>query len=378
MMILSLLIILGVVVTIHELGHYLAGRAFGAAVESFSFGFGRSIFERKDKRNTRWRINWIPLGGFVKFVGESQLAGDVGRLEQGPIGKPYPELTVGQRSIVSLAGPIANFILAIGLFALSFSVNGKPQSIMVVNSVEAGAPAALAGFQTGDILKTVNGKVAENAQDMLVPISISTGKEVPIQVERDGTLVDLTVVPVRKLRTTGLGQKAQTGTIGLQWSNQALPARVYNPGQAVLAGADYTYEISALTLNMLGRMVTGKEPLSNLSGPVGMGDISRRVTNRTLGLKDVPFGIRFNAWAWSMLSLTAMISVGIGLFNLLPLPILDGGHLVFNAYEAVTGKVLPETVQEMSLRFGLVLLLTMVIVITVGDIVETGVFEAGS
>jgi len=377
-MILSLLIILGVVVTIHELGHYLAGRAFGAAVESFSFGFGRSIFERSDSRNTRWRINWIPLGGFVKFVGEAQGPGDVGRHESGPVGKPYPQLSVGQRSIVSLAGPFANFILAIALFGASFAVNGKAQSTMVVQSVVAGEPAEAAGFQPGDILKAVNGKTAENAQDMLVPISVSTGKSVIVQVERDGELVDLSVVPVRKTVTTSLGQKAKTGTIGLSWSNQPAPPRTYNPAQAIMAGTDYTYEISALTLNMLGRMVTGKEPLSNLSGPVGMGDISRRVTNRTLGAENVPFGQRLNAWFWSMLGLTAMISVGIGLFNLLPLPILDGGHLVFNAYEAVTGKVLPENVQEMSLRFGLVLLLTMVIVITVGDIVETGVFEAGS
>ena len=107
----SLAFMLGVVVTIHELGHYWAGRWAGAAVESFSVGFGKSIFERKDKRNTRWRINWIPLGGFVKFVGESQLAGDVGKVEEGPVGKPYPELGVGARSLVALAGPAANFVL---------------------------------------------------------------------------------------------------------------------------------------------------------------------------------------------------------------------------------------------------------------------------
>lgn len=375
--ILPLVFLMGVVIAIHELGHYYAGRMFGAAVESFSFGFGKSVAERRDKRGTRWRINRWPLGGFVKFIGEHQTAGDVGDLGERPpeiVGKTFPELTVGQRSIVAIAGPLANFVLAIFLFALVLFANGKDVMTLSVKQLAEGAPAATAGFEIGDELISINGKSVRSPNDLIVPMRLGTGERVPVIVERNGEELELTVVPVRRQVQTGVGTKAQMGWIGLGWEEADRQRLKFNPVTAFGAGAVDTWSTTAITVTMLGRILTGKESIHNLSGPVGIADVGRRISNQTLGAEAVPLGPRMWAWTWSMVQICALVSIGIGLFNLLPLPVLDGGHLVFNAYEAVTGKVMPERVVEFSLRFGLVLLLTMAVFVTYGDVIETGVF----
>ena len=375
--ILTLIILMGVVITIHELGHYWAGRMYGAAVESFSFGFGKSIAERRDRRGTRWRINRFPLGGFVKFIGEHQTAGDVAEgqiAEPEIVGKTFPELSVGQRSVIAIAGPLANFVLAALLFAIVLFATGKDVMSLSVSEVQDGSPAAEAGFQVGDKLVKINGKRAETQNDLFVPMRLGTGREVPVTVERDGELLDLTVVPVRRLVESGVGQKTRMGWIGLRPAYSDVHKRTYNPVSAIGAGVAETWKTTSITMTMLGRIVTGNESLHNLSGPVGIADVGRRVTNQTLGADRVPIGMRIWAFTWSMIQICALVSIGIGLFNLLPLPVLDGGHLVFNAYEAVTGKVMPEKVVEYSLRFGLVFLLTMAVFVTYGDVIETGVF----
>ena len=370
---------MGVVITIHELGHYLAGRYFGAAVESFSVGFGKSIYEKRDSRGTRWRINRFPLGGFVKFIGEHQTAGDVGAEEDASshvdiVGKTYPELGPGQRSVVAIAGPLANFVLAVALFATISLANGKDVLSLSVATVEQGSPADRAGFEVGDKLVTTWGKTVENQNGLFIPMRLGTGNNIPVTVERAGSEVDLTVTPVRELVQTGVGTKARMGRIGLGPEYKFEYKRTYNPISAIGAGAVQTWDTTSITTTMLGRIITGKESIHNLSGPVGIGDVGRRITNNTLGAEQVPLGTRFWAFTWSMVHICALVSIGIGLFNLLPLPVLDGGHLVFNAYEAVTGKVMPERIVEYSLRFGLVVLLTMAVFVTYGDIIETGVF----
>ena len=375
--IVPMIFLMGVVITIHELGHYYAGRYYGAAVESFSVGFGKSIYEKRDKRGTRWRINRFPLGGFVKFIGEAQTAGDVGSAEtRAPeiTGKAFTDLGPGQRSVIAIAGPLANFILAVLLFGVIVFANGKDVVSVSVESVEEGSPAAAAGFEEGDKLVTIWGKAVETPNDLYIPMRLGTGNNVPVTVERNGALLDLTVTPERELVQTGVGTKARMGRIGLGPSYEFLFTRTYNPLTAIGAGAVDTWETTSVTVTMLGRIITGKESIHNLSGPVGIGDVGRRITNNTLGVERVPMSQRLWAFIWSMVHICALVSIGIGLFNLLPLPVLDGGHLVFNAYEAVTGKVMPERVVEYSLRFGLVLLLTMAVFVTYGDIIETGVF----
>lgn len=371
-----LVLMLGIVVVIHELGHYLAGRWFGAAAESFSVGFGKPIFERKDKRNTRWRINWIPLGGFVKFVGEPQAPGDVGRVEAGPVGKAYSELGPGQRSIIALAGPAANFLLAILLFAAIFWATGTPRERLSVVDVQPDGPAAQAGLLAGDKITSVKGKPIENRMDLLLPVQLGSGSPIDVTVLREGREVAVTVIPERQMRDNGVGQQQPLGTIGVEFSVEPLERQTYNPLTALVAGTQETGKTVSMTVNMIGRMVTGREPISNLSGPVGIGDVTRRVVNRTMDAENVSLVRRLEALCWTALRICALVSVGIGLFNLLPLPVLDGGHLVFNAYEAVTGQALPEKIQEASLTVGLILLIGLFVVVTWSDILETGVLSA--
>ena len=369
--------LLGVVVIIHELGHYWMGRYFGAAVESFSVGFGKPIFETRDKHGTRWRVNWIPLGGFVKFVGESQMPNDVGRIEDGPVGKPYPQLGVGARSLVALAGPVANFVLAVLLFAIFFAFRGVETYDVYAYSVAPDYPAAEAGLQAGDVIQTIDGKPIQALSDLIVITSMSSGRELDFGVKRGDETLTLAVTPRRETRRNQLGQIVPQGTIGIVPAPviETVNYRRYDPISAIGAGVVETKSTVEHTVYMLGRIVTGKEPLALMSGPVAIGDAGRRIVNQTMGAETVPLTARLSALGWSVLQLCALISIGIGFFNLLPLPVLDGGHLVFNAYEFVTGKVMPEKVQEVALMAGLGLLLTMFVFITWGDVLETGLFQ---
>lgn len=374
--ILCLVFMLGLVVVVHELGHYWAGRYFGAAVESFSVGFGQSIFERKDKNGTRWRVNWIPLGGFVKFVGESQLPSDVGKIEEGPVGKPYGQLGVGARSIVSIAGPAANFVLAIALFSLVGGFRGTHVSEVAIVDALTDKPAAEAGLQAGDILLNVNGREIKQSADVSRAVLLTAGTEIEIEYMREGVADTLSLVPVQIVRDNGLGQMMPQSTIGVTIADVEGTVRQekLNPIESIGFGVAQTGFVLDTTITMIGRLVTGKEPLGALSGPVAIGDTGRRLYNRTIGRDDIPFWAGLEVFFWNMISISAAVSIGIGFFNLLPLPVLDGGHLVFNAYEAATGKVLPEKVQEAALMTGLGLLMTLFVLITWGDIVETGLF----
>ncbi len=372
----SLIFMLGVVVIVHELGHYWAGRLFGAAVESFSVGFGRPIFERTDSRGTRWRVNWIPIGGFVKFVGEAQLPSDVGQTEQGPIGAAYPTLGVGARSVVSIAGPAANFLLAIVVFAVLLMAQGRDLHRVSLTEISPDGPAAQAGLQAGDIVESIDGKAIENYNDFIIKIRMNTGVPLDFGVRRNDAALTVAVTPERGEVDNGLGQIVRVGMIRARPAVTQIGEVRYGPLKAVAGGVEETGDTIAMTGRMLGRMLTGREPISNLSGPVGIGDTTRRVVNRTLGAENAPLGDRVAAMAWTMLRICALVSIGIGLFNLLPLPILDGGHLVFNAYEAIAGRALPEKVQEASLMAGLVFLIGVAIIVTIGDILETGIFGA--
>lgn len=370
-----LIFMMGIVIIVHELGHYLVGRFYGAAVESFSVGFGKPLYERKDRAGTRWRINWIPLGGFVKFVGESQMAGDVGKTEQGPQGKVYKDLAVWQRALVSIAGPVANFVLASLIFALILGVHGRANYSVGVAGVVEGSPAEQGGLEAGDVFVAVNGKPVTDAQTVTIPILLNPNQEMTFDVLRDGEAMRFKVTPDEVVRANEFGQMVAQSTAGIRLVGIALGERTrYNPVEALGAGIVETGATIDRTVTMLSRIVTGKMSFNAMTGPVGIGDISRRVVNKVWSQPELTVVQRLEQLFWMLLSICAAISVGVGFFNLLPLPVLDGGHLVFHAYEAVMGKELPEKVQEISLTFGLILLLGMVVVITWGDIIETGLF----
>ncbi|MEM0986053.1 MAG: RIP metalloprotease RseP [Pseudomonadota bacterium] len=370
----SLIFMLGVVVVIHELGHYLIGRWYGAAAESFSVGFGKPLIERRDRNGTRWRINRIPFGGFVQFVAKPE---DFQHMSNPPQGKAFQDVSLLGRSLVMLGGPFANFLLAVLIFMGIFLATGEARSTVAITQVAPGSPAERAGFEVGDRFLAIDDKPVENVRSVLVPIQLGSGREIPVEVDRAGTPVQLTVIPERQIRDNGIGQKQPMGTIGVGLQPSALPAVEHNPATALVAAVQETGNTVELSLSLLGRIVTGKEPLNQLSGPVGIGDVTRRVVTQTVGADHLTVTQRLTSGALFILQLCALISIGIGLFNLLPLPVLDGGHLVFNAYEAIAGKAVPEKVQEAFLTVGMVFLIGIAVFVTWGDIVETGVFATG-
>lgn len=366
---------MGIVVVVHEYGHYIVGRWFGAAVESFSIGFGRPAFERTDLKGTRWRVNWIPLGGFVKFVGEAQTAGDVGKIEQGPVGKPYKELNVWQRSLVSLAGPFANFVLAALIFAVLLGVHGRATYKVGIAGVLEDMPAQAAGLEAGDIVLAINGKQIENLEGMSLQIMLNPNTPIDIEIDRSGERLTLVATPIEVVRENDFGQRVAQSTLGVSLRAVEAAERIkYSPVEAIWQGVLETGATVDRTVTMMTRIATGRMSVHSMTGPVGIGDVSRRAVNQIWDQKQLSESERVWRLVWMLMSICGAISVGVGFFNLLPLPILDGGHLVFNLYEAVAGKELPEKVQEVSLTIGLFLLLGMVVVITWGDIIETGLF----
>ena len=216
-----------------------------------------------------------------------------------------------------------------------------------------------------------------NGGDLQTIVSMSSNSALRTVVERGGEEVELTMTPQRQMRENAVGQVQALGTIGitLQELRDTATRIEYNPVEALAKGGYQTWDTVAKTTDMIGRMITGKEALSTLSGPVAIGDISRRVVNRTMGNDEVPLSTRLKALFWSMMTICAAVSVGIGFFNLLPFPVLDGGHIVFNCYEAIAGKPMPARVQEGALMAGMVLLLGMFVFITWGDVLETGLFN---
>jgi regulator of sigma E protease len=373
-----LVFLMGIVVVVHELGHYLAGRMFGVAVESFSVGFGKSVYERRDRSGTRWRINWIPLGGFVAFADKRSLEETPEQATQLE-GVAFDDIGPLKKIVISLAGPMANFVLAAAIYALSFGMNGVSVQTVQVAATLPGAPAERAGILVGDLIREVNGKPIRNSSDVTVAVMLSPNTPLEMTVERAGEPLTLTVIPEEVVRDNQLGQRVAQSTIGVQMMATATAEHLrYGPIESVVAGVQETGVAIDRTVKMLGRIATGNMSFHTLSGPVGIGDVSRRVVNNVMDRPEVPLFERLDRLFWVLLSLCAAISVGVGFFNLLPLPVLDGGRVVFHAYEAVIGSKMPSQVEAMALRVGVFVLVAMVIVITWGDILETGVFGRGS
>ncbi len=363
------IIIISVVITVHELGHYWVGRAFGAAIESFSIGFGRPIFERKDKRGTRWRVNWIPLGGFVKFVGELQAPQDTQEIIAGPVGKPYTEFGPWKRIAVSLGGPFANFVFAIAVFAAMGMTLGVPQARDVfVKAVQIDSPAAAAGFQPGDVIVQAGGRVVKTGEDVTQATQLNAGEKVTYRVKRGEELLSLIATPVEQVDVNNpLRIKQSVGRIGLGLDERDASIRNLNPVEAVGYGFTRTGDALGATVNVLRRLVTGKEGLDKLSGPVGILSLTGSVSELTMGQEGVPMGEKLRQLLINFLQLAALLSIGVGFFNLLPIPVLDGGAVVMALGEAVTGKPIPERIQQAGLTIGLVCLLAFALVITFQD-----------
>lgn len=373
-----LVFLMGIVIVVHELGHYLAGRVFGVAVESFSVGFGKPLFERKDRNGTRWRVNWIPLGGFVAFIDKQAAEAGAGDADA-PKGVPFDDVGPLKKIVISLAGPFANFVLAAVIFSASIAVHGIVVQSIKIAEIVPGMPAERAGVLADDQILAVNGKRIRNSTDVTVAVMLSPNTPLNLLVERQGTEINITVTPQEVVRVNELGQMVPQSTLGIRmYPSETFERLRYGPVESVVGGVRETGETIERTVIMLKRIVTGNMSFHTLSGPVGVADVSRRVVNTVMDRPEVPLMARLDHLFWVLLSLCAAISVGVGFFNLLPLPVLDGGRVVFHAYEALIGSKMPSQIEAMALRVGVFVLVAMVIVITWGDILETGVFGRGS
>lgn len=387
--ILPFVVVIGAVVTIHELGHFLAARALGTAVERFSIGFGRSIFRRTDKAGIEWRIGWLPIGGYVKFAGDENAASvpdaqglDEMRREivarEGPqaLGRYFHFKPLWQRALIVAAGPMANFLLAIVIFATLLMTLGEPVAPARVDGVRPASPAERAGIHQGDVVLRADGKRIDSFGDLQMIVLLHSGTPMEIVVRRDGRDVRLTATPERGPVVDQLGHVQHLGTLGLEYKRRPgdVQVRRYGPVQAVGAGVARTWERITTTVEYLGRLVSGRETAEQLSGPLGMAQLSGDIAKKTAEASpNVPTMLA--NWAITMLELVANISVGIGFLNLLPVPVLDGGHLLFYAFEAVARRPLTAKVQAAGYRVGLALVLGLMLFATWNDLQRLRVFK---
>jgi regulator of sigma E protease len=351
--------ILVLVVFFHELGHFIAGRWCGAKIDAFSVGFGPEIVAYTDRSGTRWRVAAIPLGGYVKFHGDSDtgpnpsssdLEGDDGVDRR----DTFAGKTAFQRGVVVAAGPIASFILAIALFAGLFYVQGEGVLAPRVASVVADSAASKAGFEAGDRVIAIDGQAIDSFMDMQRIVSASSDTPLAIDVDRRGVVVHLTATPERK-DVKGPFGTARIGVLGLGSSNDPADFSVKRRGlvESVTAATRECWFVVSRTVNYLGGLLIGRETVAQLSGPVRMVEVTDKVVQLGFG---------------ALLNLAAFFSVSIGFFNLLPIPPLDGGRLLFCCIEAVQGRPVSERFQEYGFRIGIALVATLMLCATYNDI----------
>lgn len=387
--ILPFVVVIGAVVTVHELGHFLAARALGTAIERFSIGFGRSIFRRTDRAGVEWRIGWLPVGGYVKFAGDenaSSVPDHEGLAElrreiiarEGPqaIGRYFHFKPLWQRAVIVAAGPAANFLLAIAIFATLLMTLGEPVAPARVDGVRAGSPAERAGIHQGDVVLRADGKRIDSFGDLQMTVLLHSGTPMEIVVRRAGRDVRLTATPERGPVVDQLGHVQHLGTLGLEYKRRPgdVQVRRYGPIQAVGVGVERTWERITTTVEYIGRLVSGRETAEQLSGPLGMAQLSGDIAKKTAEASPNVPAMLAN-WAITMLELVANISVGIGFLNLLPVPVLDGGHLLFYAFEAVARRPLTAKVQAAGYRLGLALVLGLMLFATWNDLQRLNVFK---
>ncbi len=365
--VLPFVFVLSLVVFIHEMGHFLVARWFGVIVEQFSIGFGREVVGWTDSNGTRWKIGWLPLGGYVKFLGDENAASTP---DHAAMEKLAPEVRencfqfkpLHARAAVVAAGPIANFILAIVIFAFMYSIVGQSVTTPRVDAVAPGSAAEAAGFEQGDLVLAIDGSRIDTFNDMQRIVSTSPERVLVFTVDRDGAVVDLNVTPQLKEVTDPFGNVQRIGLIGLSRQNAEGDVKTvrYNPATAVWKGVTETGFIITTTLGYLGDIIVGRQDADQLGGPLRIAQVSGQVA--TLGLV-------------ALLNLAAILSVSIGLLNLFPVPMLDGGHLLYYAVEAVRGRPLGERAQEYGFRIGLAAVMSLMIFATWNDLVHLRVVE---
>jgi len=358
--IVSFLFILTIIVFIHELGHFLVARWCGVSVKVFSVGFGPELFGFDDRHGTRWKLSAIPLGGYVKFLGDENEAGGTDRtaiqqMSEEERARTFANQGVGARAAIVAAGPIANFLLAIVIFTAIFSLYGRQVTEARVDAVLADSAAEAAGFQQGDLIVSIDGAEIDSFSELQRIVTVNADNPLKFVVERDGQRIDLTATPERQVVEDRFGNVQRVGRLGISRSTTAENVRTerFSPPQAAVLAVEETWFVVEQTISAVAGMISGRESADQLGGPIKIAQMSGQIA--TLGI--VP-----------LLNFLALISISIGLINLFPIPILDGGHLLFFAVEAARGRPLSERAQEIGFRIGLVAVIMLMIFATWNDI----------
>jgi regulator of sigma E protease len=356
------ILVMNGIVFFHELGHYLVGRWCGVKIEAFSLGFGPELLARVDSKGTRWRLALFPIGGYVKFLGDANAAsgqdeGALAAVDPVDRGRTLAAQSVYKRAAIVAAGPAANFILAMVLFTGLFMAFGQSVNVARVGFVEPGSPAAAGGFRQGDLVTAIDGRAVKSFQDLQQAVVLNTGIDMAFAVDRGDEKLTLHAAPKLMLVDQGALGKRRLGHLGLGASRDPKDVSFQrcDPAQCVAWAGGQVGFITHATLAYIGGLFAGRESVDQMSGMVGMTQIT---------------GVVAKASLWDLLNLAALFSVSVGLMNLFPVPLLDGGHLMFFLIEAVIGRPVSERVQQMGMRVGIALVASLMIFTTAHDILR--------
>ena len=361
------LILILIVVFVHEYGHYYFAKRYGVGVTDFSIGFGKEIVGWNDKSGTRWKICWIPLGGYVKFFGDRNVYSQTDHEEilqkynKAEQNKLFTLKPLYQRALIVFGGPLANFLLALIIFFSIYTFIGKDFTPAVINEVQKNSPAMVGGLKQGDIILEIDGNKVQSIMEVSKYITMSTDEFIDFKVNRSYDEIILKVKPDLVQGKDNLGNSVNKRLVGIKLGayNDEIKHIKLGPAQAVFHAINEVYYVSITSLKYIGGMIVGKADTSQLGGPIRIAKISGQVAD--IGLL-------------AFVSMMAYISISLGLVNLFPIPMLDGGHLMFYAFEKILGRPLSQKTQEGFFRIGLFLLISLMFFTTFNDLRDLGLF----
>ena len=358
----AFLLVIGPLVFVHEMGHYLVARWFNTKVEKFSIGFGREIAGWTDKNDTRWKIGWLPLGGYVQFAGDlnaaSQPDPEAEKIPSDERSELFQFKPVGQRFLIILAGPMINFLFAIVIFMGIFATYGQAQNAPIVSAIMEDSVADQAGFELGDEIVAVDGRSIDRFDELADYVRLRPGQEMEFSIDRDGANVTLTAETADITVEDRFGNEARIGRLGIQ--SDVLEMEQLGATELPSAAISQTFSSLEMITVGLGQIISGQRSVEELGGPLRIAQYSGQTAS--LGL-------------YAFLFFMAAISINLGFINLLPIPMLDGGHLVFYAAEAVRRRPVKPEAQEWAFRMGLAVLLSFMLMVTVIDLGSFGLWE---
>jgi regulator of sigma E protease len=353
---------IGPLVFFHELGHYLVGRWFGVGAEVFSIGFGKEVVGWTDRRGTRWKVGWLPLGGFVRFVGDMNPASapEVTGIDVPPElrERSFQHKPVWQRFLIVLAGPMTNFLLAIAIFAAFFAILGFPQTPSVVHAVAAGGAADRAGVEPGDRIVAVNGRPTASFEELAGYVAMRPNEQVSVEYIRDGERRRVGARIASEVQSDRFGQRFEVGRLGV--FAEGLEYVKLGPLELLPTATGFTVKMTRSMVDGLWQIISGRRSVKDLGGPLKIAQIA---------------GQQASLGAFEFIQLLALFSINLGFINLLPVPMLDGGHLLFYGIEAVRRRPVSLRVQDWAFRGGLALILALMVFTTVNDLDSFGLWD---